>query len=80
MTPTKDQQLDALWKALHNQEYWVSCFYEDRLDDNPFTMYLNTNVEGRIGKHICTFCGPTRDDVIAQLITYQVADRIEGKE
>ena len=67
--PNKDQQIEALWKALQSEKYWVAVDYTNR-------MRLLENEGGEIGRIIKTFEAPTREEVIARLIVHQTAERL----
>jgi hypothetical protein len=66
------QQLDALWSAICSGKYWVDG---GASGTERFTISLST-----LSTHeqIEDFHASTREEVIAQLIAHQVAERLDN--
>jgi len=74
-TPTEAQQIEALWTAISSG----SLVVDGNQPQNPpcITLYpIDGDVD--FGRPVAEFNGPTREDVIGQLIAYQVAGRLDG--
>lgn len=73
-TPTVEQQLDALWNAAKSQEYWLAA-NDQPLDWHRLTLLRNKN--GQVADEVVArFEAATREECIAQLITYMAAKRL----
>lgn len=74
--PTAEQQLDALVRLLLHSDYW--CGFGGSLENNDLSLFLYENTgSGQVasGPAAYRFDG-TRDEVLAKLIAFQVAERL----
>lgn len=75
-TPTETQQLDALWEGLRSGKYWISLGISPRTDgEQQLNLYEHDPDRGIPVEIFRSFTG-TRAECIAQLIAFQVAERL----
>ncbi len=73
-TPTLEQQVDALWAALQSSDHWLAV---SKLGGLMLFEVVNPNIDPGAVKH--EFHG-SREEIIAQLIAMQVAEKLKDDE
>lgn len=68
-------RLDALMLALTSHNYWIANHIAG---DGTRTLRLVENSAGQVGDEILGNFAGTQDEVLDQLIAYQVAERLGG--
>ena len=76
MTPTLEQQIEALWWLLTAKGYNKS--FKEPVAWPAHRLDFEIQLARPIDHTVTTFCAPTKEEVLGQVIAYRIAERLDG--